>query len=313
MGLQGVYQYLETHRVLGAPVDTTQVAHIHVDVLSIYFAYLVATMKSLLDRGLSLNNRLESHFHRTKATLHIDGTPTLEKTQAHTASYYERPQRSKPSSASASTSTCCTWACRYLHPLPANQPTIKRLLRVYRSAIRTWRTARTFEDSVKAALVQQQVILGWTVCPCTHEADVCIANRGGVTVASTDSDFLFHPVRVLLRPDPANKWNLYQYNQIQQLFGQTMAAVTTHKMYLDTRSGPTLSEAYTTSESTVQAEVAPSTAWSHSHGTPQRVAQSPPVARSRDKIYDDAFCDAFYQKTITRNAILRTGGVARTD
>jgi len=111
MDVQGAYQYLETHGVVGTPVDTTQLAHIHVDVLSIYFAYLVGTMKSLLDRAFkaenpsqpgvlttaqmkitlvprlasALSNRLENHFHRTRATLHIDGTPTLEKTQAHTA------------------------------------------------------------------------------------------------------------------------------------------------------------------------------------------------------------------------------------
>jgi len=45
MGVQGSYQYLEAHGVVGLPVDTTLPAHIHVDVLSIYFAYLVATMK----------------------------------------------------------------------------------------------------------------------------------------------------------------------------------------------------------------------------------------------------------------------------
>jgi len=236
-----------------------------------------------------LNNRLESHFHRTRATLHIDGTPTLEKTLAHTArSNTYQTNRAK-------TVVAITNVLNILNPpapplpavpvvpavpgppppplpavtalpavpgppppplpavpavpavpppgpdvisipLPANRPTIKRLLRAYRSAIRTWRTARTFEDSVKAALIQQLQILGWTVCTCTHEADVCIASKGAVTVASTDSDFLFHPVGVLLRPDPANKWNLYQYNvtQIQQLFGQTMwkmAAVVSRNDY----------------------------------------------------------------------------------
>jgi len=74
---------------------------------------------------------------------------------------------------------------------------------------------------------------------------------------------------------------------------------------------PSLSEANTTSENTAQSEVAPSNAWSHGHGTPQRVAQSPasrafqgpritwPGPDRSNKVYDDALRDAFYQKTIT--------------
>ena len=46
--------------------------------------------------------------------------------------------------------------------------------------------------------------LGWGICRCQGEADVCVGRKadqhpGQVVVASADSDMLFHRVRVLLR------------------------------------------------------------------------------------------------------------------
>ena len=49
MGVQGAFAYLLEHGFEGEQVDPAQEgAHIHVDVLSMYFSYIVATMTLLL-------------------------------------------------------------------------------------------------------------------------------------------------------------------------------------------------------------------------------------------------------------------------
>ena len=52
MGVQGAFAYLLEHGFEGEQVGPAQEgAHIHVDVLSMYFAYIVATMTLLLFRA----------------------------------------------------------------------------------------------------------------------------------------------------------------------------------------------------------------------------------------------------------------------
>ena len=52
MGVQGAFAYSLEHGFEGGQVDPAQEgAHIHVDVLSMYFSYIVATMTLLLFRA----------------------------------------------------------------------------------------------------------------------------------------------------------------------------------------------------------------------------------------------------------------------
>ncbi|KAF9346275.1 hypothetical protein BGX26_002245 [Mortierella sp. AD094] len=78
-------------------------------------------------------------------------------------------------------------------------------------ALRNWKYARGIEPATRANLVAHLTNNGWTVCQCRGEADVCISRWPGpgpgrhVVVASSDSDFLFHNVRTLLRQDPQRR------------------------------------------------------------------------------------------------------------
>ena len=111
MGVQGAFAYLLEHGFEGEQVDPAQEgAHIHVDVLSMYFSYIVATMTSLLFRvfqGQSdpsltntigqvraslatslttlLHNKLSRSFKMDYVTLHFDGRSSAQKAVAHTS------------------------------------------------------------------------------------------------------------------------------------------------------------------------------------------------------------------------------------
>jgi hypothetical protein len=70
-----------------------------------------------------------------------------------------------------------------------------------------WRGARIIDPFIKSALPDELKKLGWSVCRCQGEADICIGhkaalNPGMVVAASADSDLLFHHLKILLRKDP---------------------------------------------------------------------------------------------------------------
>lgn len=81
-----------------------------------------------------------------------------------------------------------------------------KLVRDAKQAQHKWKAARVLDHDTKQVLVNELRDLGWEVCWCHGEADLCISSQPGpVTVATADSDFLFHEVDTVLRQDPQDR------------------------------------------------------------------------------------------------------------
>jgi 5'-3' exonuclease len=255
MGVQGVWPFLKKHGIEGDPVDPkASDVPIHVDVLSIFRAYILATeyyiLKSLFWKRLravrasyrdddimndeyldetriqhlvrSLHNRLSQYFRQRNVTLHIDGKPTKQKAHARES----RRQRKEESQAILDESLA-----KVRDLISQVSPTSivtrsqkNKLVRHTRTALQLWKAARTLNGDAKEELASELRELGWTVCSCHGEADVCIAKQQGpVTVATTDSDFLFLGVDTVLRQDPQDKTVLraFSIQDIVDAFGLT--------------------------------------------------------------------------------------------
>lgn len=272
MGVQGAFAYLEAQGIGGSAVDVTLVnTHIHVDILSVYFAYIIATMKSLLlrpfkgenpDQPLAstmdqlkagfagtlstlLHHKLGRHFNPARVTLHVDGAATLQKAKAHTerantfqqcktralTSVTQLQQHLNLATSNNGAPVSQTATVPMPMPAPAPRSRVKKLLRSYKAAIGLWRSARSLDEGVKTALAAGLGALGWKVCNCTGEADVCIAGQQSpVIVATSDSDFLFLGVSAVLRLNPMDKSAFLRYNinEIYQKLGviRTMWSMT---------------------------------------------------------------------------------------
>ncbi|KAF9142547.1 hypothetical protein BGX20_007219, partial [Mortierella sp. AD010] len=89
-------------------------------------------------------------------------------------------------------------------PIPKAQK--RRILRLSQQAKQVWNSSRIIDSATKDSLITGLKKLGWEVCCCRGEADVCIGRKadkhpGQVVAASTDSDMLFHRLKTLLRKD----------------------------------------------------------------------------------------------------------------
>ncbi|KAG0318367.1 hypothetical protein BGZ99_005713, partial [Dissophora globulifera] len=249
MGVEGAFKYLESQGITGNVIDPALYNNpIHVDILSLYFAYIVSTMTSLqlrvyqtevdysqTDTAMRTNTvfpqlitamhyRLQRSFSAPSVTLHFDGAPSTQKNKAHT-------DRTANFNAYATRTVASVYAIseilnlygQGLFPAGTNRPAprsvVRRILKSYRTVLQHWRSTRFLDQQTKNALVAGLRTLGWTVCTCRGETDVCIASLPGqaTTVATSDSDFLFHHVPNVLRQDPNDKTSFRLYNTPQIL------------------------------------------------------------------------------------------------
>lgn len=121
----------------------------------------------------------------------------------------------------------------------------QKVIKLSKIALEKWKYARGLEPATLTSLVGTLTTSGWTVCQCRHEADICISRQGPIqipgqqpiqapgpvqirgqppiqvpnqprtrhaVVASSDSDFLFHNVRILLRQDPRSKNTFHRFD-----------------------------------------------------------------------------------------------------
>ena len=84
-------------------------------------------------------------------------------------------------------------------------------------AMRSYRTAPVMEKRFLGSLMDS-LSSEWEVHQCLGEADICIPNTGCNIVATSDSDFLFHGIDIVLRQDPQDRSKFLRYNMDDVLF-----------------------------------------------------------------------------------------------
>ena len=238
MGVEGVFPFLKSHNIEGTEVDIrTFEGRIHVDVLSLFRAYIIATEASLMYRiarrearvygstgnelqrvsvplAFALDARLARTFRKDTDVLHFDGSPTSEKGHARTirnARYQVQLTKAK----SIIGKVTVDLPSPSIHPsFPCTRSKRQKIVKMSKKAFTAWKYARTIDHNLLNALIVALHSNGWSVCRCEGEADVCISKQdpGNVVVASSDSDYLFHQVRTLLRQDPQRRSTFLQFN-----------------------------------------------------------------------------------------------------
>jgi len=241
MGVDGTFAFLEAQGINGEEVDpATLEGLVHVDVAALFFGYIVATTASILlaqfraedsTSPLSvkevravvnnamvelLHNKLVQSFSMASSILHFDGYPSEQKTQAHE----ERRRGFDQATAQvrAEVARVSLLMAPRTEPTPDATPiprsATRKTVRVYKNAIKRWRSARHVDWEAKRALVDGLTKKGWEVCACKGEADVCVAlQHRPITVATSDSDFFFHDVDCVLRPNPHKRTEFRKYEQ----------------------------------------------------------------------------------------------------
>ena len=245
MGVKDAWSFLKKQFGLeGNPVDPKASSRpVHVDTLSIFRAYILATgyyiLKDLFwqrlrasrskhqDAGIlndeyleeawikrlmtRLNNRLLQHFRQASSVLHIDGAPSVQKAQA-------RSERQEKQGESLNKLQVSLNKVQDLLGQASQTDAVSRsrkdkLVREAHTAQQLWKAARTLDNEMKEMLAEELQDLGWSVCRCDGEADVCIAGQQGpITVATTDGDFLFLGVDTILRQDPENRSSFREFS-----------------------------------------------------------------------------------------------------
>ncbi|KAF9952395.1 hypothetical protein BGZ72_006322 [Mortierella alpina] len=100
---------------------------------------------------------------------------------------------------------------------PLKQSLRKKLVRTYKCIASKWQSVRRIDLDTWRSLSNYLRQQGWHVHNCYGEVDLFVAQlvdsgNSGVIVASEDSDFLFHGVATLLRPNPSDRSSYLQYD-----------------------------------------------------------------------------------------------------
>ncbi|KAK3825609.1 MAG: hypothetical protein J3Q66DRAFT_365362 [Benniella sp.] len=230
-------------------------SHIHIDTPSLFRAYITATEHYIVQDqrkqrksgqaptkeqlaeaknvklASRLNNRLAESFEKSRVTLHFDGLPSEQKKFAHKERTARRETQIKKAQCSILKTQLIIHSdvdssAKDHHVTPSDSTTApvkltsamkRRVVRSNKQAQKLCKAARTLDPSTKAELTKRlRDDHGWIVCECRGEADVCISSQAGpVTVATSDSDFLFHEVDVVLRQLPLSKKKYHEFH-IQQ-------------------------------------------------------------------------------------------------
>ncbi|KAI8605759.1 hypothetical protein EDD21DRAFT_110602 [Dissophora ornata] len=241
MGVEGVFPHLEEQKVLTPRVDMANIRGVHVDVLSLYHSYIKSTHKRLTydafrqepnsvqhaainsQMAQCLHNKLSKTFTQTHDTvLHLDGPSTSQKARARGA---RRSRRAKDLQDVRDLSEKILMIVATANTTSGSKRRTQRrkLLRLNQKLKERWGMARTIDTGMKADQAAGLEELGWEMCRCQGEADVCIGRRenklaGQVVVASCDSDMLFHGVKELLRKEPgADVYTSYSVADVIQM------------------------------------------------------------------------------------------------
>ena len=243
MGVEGVFPFLKSEGIEGTEVDTrTFAGRIHVDVMSLFRAYIIATETSIKTRiersearspgstanenpdlylATALEARLSKLFLKSRDILHFDGAPTRQKSFARTKRAGQR--RTQVAKAGALIDNVMNLLNSPVDPQPGAPPITRskrqKIVKLSKFALINWKYARVITRVTQAGLVTHLQNNQWTVCRCRGEADVCIRGQQQrpITVASSDSDFLFHSVDTLLRQDPRRRNTFLQFNVINDV------------------------------------------------------------------------------------------------
>ncbi|KAF9430362.1 hypothetical protein BGZ94_007185 [Podila epigama] len=239
MGQSGLWQLLRDMGINGEPVDPKAVLDVHVDLPAILHGLLSRmdffACKKLLRREGQFttddqikaerlrrltqcaDKKLAEIFSKETATVHIDGAATIQKKHARDKRQAECQRKETDLQAKMALVETEIDAITKEGMLSAKRRRHLRLL--YRRALAAWRTTFRLTPDLRVALAASLTGLGWTVCPCIGEADVCIATlaanaigQGGpVHAATSDSDFLMYDNVVVLRQDPMkrSRYSLY--------------------------------------------------------------------------------------------------------
>jgi hypothetical protein len=224
MGIEGVFPHLEEQEVPTPRVDMANVRGVHVDVLGLYYSYIKSTHQSLTHNAFRqepngvqhatinsqmarcLHNKFSKTYNQSRDTvLHIDGPQTSQKARAR-ETRKSRSAKDLQEVKDLSEKILKIVAAANTTSGSKRRTQRRKLLRLNRKLKKCWGWARIIDAGMKAGFTAGLEELGWEVCRCQGEADVCIGRRadehpGQVVVASCDSDMLFHGVKELLRKE----------------------------------------------------------------------------------------------------------------
>jgi hypothetical protein len=153
-----------------------------------------------------LHNKFSKTYNQSRDTvLHIDGPQTSQKARAR-ETRKSRSAKDLQEVKDLSEKILKIVAAANTTSGSKRRTQRRKLLRLNRKLKKCWGSARIIDAGMKAGFTAGLEELGWEVCRCQGEADVCIGRRadehpGQVVVASCDSDMLFHGVKELLRKE----------------------------------------------------------------------------------------------------------------
>lgn len=244
MGIEGVFRYLEDEKVETAPADKALIRTADIDVLSVFFSYIRSTHQRLKYQSFrstaqpttpgstdtvmtrlihALHNKLRGTFDKDEVTLHFDGLPTTQKSKAR-----ER-RRAKCDQDIRSMYDQAQKLQEMINCNNYSRSQKRKIARSLRKVKSSWASARVIDKDTKDGLTSGLRDLGWRVCCCEGEADVCIGRRarqhpGELVAVSADSDILFHGVRTLYRWDSCRRvFTTYDVCELIKKLGVTEA------------------------------------------------------------------------------------------
>lgn len=204
----------------------------HIDMNSIMIGYIESTIRNIqlsnwkkpqnkqepvatiVERvAMLVSNKLEAQFPKDSSKLHFDGEYTTEKEHAHKERYAEFQERVQDATEKITRTTGLIDNIK--DPGAPTSSERNKVIRSSKVATASWKKARpwSLDPALRDTLVEALRGLGWQVHLCPGESDTCISQQADpVVVVSTDSDYLFRDVDVLVRKDPRDHSRFTRYN-----------------------------------------------------------------------------------------------------
>jgi len=240
MGVSRAFEFLKDRYSPKDVVPKQFDSHLHIDFNSVFIGYVQATLQSLKLKnfrrpsakrkspnelfrqlGRLLDSKLGQAFSKNAATLHFDGSYTIEKERAHQIRLEEFKLKYNVAEDSITKSLELIRDTSASGIITSSQRA--KIIRHSRNAAQVWRSASpwSLDAQSRGLIVGVLREFGWDAHMCRGEADTCISKQGHVVVVSTDSDYLFRNVDILLRKDPSNhsKYSLYDINDVVSTLG----------------------------------------------------------------------------------------------
>ncbi|KAK3825262.1 MAG: hypothetical protein J3Q66DRAFT_365065 [Benniella sp.] len=237
MGVPRAFELVGKHYSPNAVDPRTIEEHKHLDLNSLMIGYIENTFKSMrlknwkkppnkresvatiIERvGSSVSQKLEQHFSRDTTTIHFDGDYTFEKAAAH-RDRYEKFQQSVRQVEEAISKTIAVIESVQVAEAPTSGER-NRIVRSSKRATEAWKKTRqwSLDPESRNALSRALEDQGWRTHICPGESDTCISQQAEpVVVVSTDSDYLFRDVDVLIRKDSRDHTKFTRYDMTEML------------------------------------------------------------------------------------------------